>query len=369
MRAISPNLGPVAVTGCSGFIGGHVVNELSALGYEVRACLRDSSSWRGRDCIQYLSGLANVEVIDGCDLFEPRSYDDAFLGCSAVFHAAAVLGNSAAGNSQPHGSGDPQIDVYQGGVAGTQNIINSINSTPSVRRLIYTSSIAAVVDRQRHLAQGYEWTEVDWADDDVRADVWASPGMSYSRSKVDSERLVNAAAEESDGQWDAVTINPAFTCGPLLFRAQLGQWNEQLGRIAAGLPPTWDSPLDRYYNIIDVRDIAKAQRLAAEANYDHRATLGGARYILQGSGGRSALRLGTDIVEIIAKHFPSFILGQPESPPDSDRFAYEERVFFDCKKAKGILGATIRSVDETIIETVASQIELGIIFPQLNNKS
>ena len=311
MPAITPKDGPVAVTGCSGFTGGHMVRELSIHGYEVRACIRDSNSWRGQDCVAYLSNLPNVTIVDKCDLFTPGSYDDAFSGCAGVFHVAAVLGNSADGKSQPLGSGSVSDDVYNGGIQGTQNVIDSINKSGTTKRLIYTSSMAAVTGaKAAKVPSGYEWTETDWSSDDVDPQRWLHPANSYARSKVHTERLINSAADAS-GTWDAITMNPAMICGPILFKAQVGQWIEQLGRIAADLEPNWPSKYDMYYNIIDVRDLVKAHRLAAESTIDHKTSHGGPRYVMHGTGGHSALRLGTEVSEIMHQYFPSFKLGQP----------------------------------------------------------
>ncbi len=362
MSAISYKDSPVAVTGCSGFTGAHLVRELILHGYQVRACIRDASSWRGQDCVQYLERLPNVEIVDGCDLFTPGSYDDAFKGCGGVFHAAAVLGNSADGKSQPLGSGDVQDDVYKGGMAGTQNVIDAINASGSVKRLIYTSSTAAV-SSGKPVPDGYEWTETDWASDDVDPDRWEA--NAYGRSKVDTEHLVREAAEAS-GQWDAISMNPAMICGPILFKAQVGQWIEQIGRLAAGEGPNFPDRYDRYYNIIDVRDLVKAQRLAAESSADHQGSHGGPRYIMHGTGGRSAMRFGTEVADVIRELFPNFVIGEPATVTSKgDPITIENKVFNDCKKAKSVLGATIRPVEETIRDVVETSIELGVITPKL----
>ena len=369
MSAIKPSNGPVAVTGCSGFTGGHMVRELVHHGYSVRACIRDANSWRGKDCVAYLSRLPNVEIIDGCDLFTKGSYDKAFDGVSAVFHVAAVLGNSADGKSQPLGAGDIAKDVYDGGLVGTQNVIDSINNSESVARIIYTSSMAAVSGaKAASLPEGYEWVETDWSSDGVEEEIWNKPQNSYAKSKVDTERLINASAEESGGRWDAITMNPAMICGPILFKAQVGQWIEQIGRVAGGLEPTWPSKYDMYYNIIDVRDLVRAHRLAAESEIDHKSTQGGSRYIMHGSGGRSALRLGTQVKDIISELFPSFELGVPVTVTSKgESIKIESRMLNDSKKAASVLGATFRPVEETIRDLIETSIELGIIEPQLRD--
>lgn len=367
MAAISPSDGPVAVTGCSGFTGGHMVRELALHGYTVRACIRDVSSWRGEDAVQYLNTLPNVEIINGCDLFTPGSYDAAFEGCTAVFQLAAVLGNSADGKSQPLGTGDRATDVYNGGIIGTQNVIDSVNKSSTVKRMIYTSSMAAVSGAKRAtLPAGYEWTETDWASDGVDPDEWNGPANAYSKSKVDTEKLVYAAADESGGKWDVVTMNPAMICGPVLFKAQVGQWIEQIGRLAGGLEPDWPSKYDMYYNIIDVRDLVKAHRLAAESSVDHKATHGGSRYVLHGCGGRSSMRFGVEVSKVISDLFPHFELGVPATiTSKGDPITIEAKMNNDCKKAKSVLGATIRPVEETIRDVVETSIELGVITPKL----
>ena len=365
MYAISPLDGPVAVTGSSGFTGGHMVRELIVHGYSVRACIRDASSWRGQDCVQYLKTLPNVEIIDGCDLFSLGSYHRAFRECIGVFHAAAVLGNSADGKSQPTGTGNTDRDVYEGGLKGTQNVIDAVNASGSVQRLIYTSSVSAVVGaKAEKIPQGYEWTETDWASDGVDPETWNHARNSYARSKVDTERLINTAADASSGRWDAINMNPAMICGPILFKAQVGQWIEQIGRIAGGLEPNWPSKYDMTYNFVDVRDLVKAHRLAAESSVDHRSSHGGPRYILHGTGGRSSISLSTELREIVHGQFPSFVLGKPAELPNGR--SLNTRAVNDCKKAKALLGISIRPAEDTIRAVVETSITLGITNPRLS---
>ena len=302
-------------------------------------------------------------------MFVPGSYDAAFAGCVGVFHVAAVLGNST--NNQPNASGDGGRDTYDGGITGTQNVIDAINKSGSVRRLIYTSSMAAVQNGTK--GAGHEWTETDWASDghDTTSKQWQSNW--YGRSKVDTEHLVNDAAAASGGTWDVITMNPAMITGPILFKAQNGQWIEQIGRLAGGLAPNWPSQNDMYYDLIDVRDLVNAHRLAIESPIDHVNSHGGPRYVMHGSGGYNHghnIRLGTELVGVIRSHFPGILVGAPKThtsegkpfdlPPPSQ--------IADSTKAKELLGVTLRPAEETIRDCVESVFELGLVAVQLAGK-
>ncbi len=160
-------------------------------------------------------------------------------------------------------------------------------------------------------------------------------------------------------------MNPAMICGPILFKAQVGQWIEQIGRLAGGLELSWPTKNDKTYNIIDVRDLVKGHRLAAESTADHRASHGGPRYIMHGTGGRSVVRMGTDVTEIIRDQFPSFKVRELVTVDDNgDQIDLEVKTVNDSKKAKAVLGATFRPIEETIRDLIEIQIELGVITPQ-----
>ena len=93
--SINATDGPVAVTGSAGYIGSHIVNVLIEKGYEVRACVRDASNIGNTAHLQAmnLSGPGKVSL-HSCDMTKPGVYDDVFRDCTAVFHAAAEMGNS-----------------------------------------------------------------------------------------------------------------------------------------------------------------------------------------------------------------------------------------------------------------------------------
>lgn len=275
-----------------------------------------------------------------------------------------MLGNSR--DNQPTGSGNVDEDTYNGGVVGTQNIIDAVNHSGSVKRLIYTSSVAAIFHDDK--PEGYEWAETDWASDS------AAPLSSYARSKVDTEKMVMAAADDS-GSWSAVSINPAHIVGPMLFKAQYGVWPEQIGQICEG-----GTVPDGRWNIIDVRDLVAAHRLAAESDVDHNATVGGARYQLCTTDGQMFVTTSARVrqtvpglTERIQKLFPTFAnlrgLQDPSGwgrrgwSPASAKWTNRG----DAAKARSVLGVTTRSVNETLFDTISSLVELELIRPNITD--
>ena len=260
LSSITKASGPVVVTGSGGFIGSHIVLNLVKRGYQVRACVRDSSNVVANAHLDSMNhiGPGTVELFS-CDMMQTGAYDDVFRGAVCVFHAAAEMGNL---------EGSTPMKVYQGGVEATKLVIESIKKSGSVRRLVYTSSFAAV---GHPCEEGYQYSEESWADmnqemrregSEWSIDVAAkNREVAYAMTKVESERLVYAEGEVNG--FDAFGVCPCHVIGPLLTSGHQRPWAWQtrIGDMLEGY-----GHRRMFWNIVDVRDVAEAEVLIAESS-------------------------------------------------------------------------------------------------------
>ena len=148
--SITPEDGPVAITGASGYIGSWIVQDCVEQGYTVHACVRDTSK---PDKVNHLSALneqgPGKVILFEADLFDRGSYDEAFERCSAVIHAGATVG---------YNRETPQ-EVYDGCFTENDHVLESVINAKTIRRFVFTSSFAAVGHPR---PEGYVFTEKDW---------------------------------------------------------------------------------------------------------------------------------------------------------------------------------------------------------------
>lgn len=191
----------VAVTGSAGFIGGWVVRLLLEKGYRVRACVRDANDEKKTGFLKAMPGYASRRLtLHSANLDEAGCFDEIFKGCQGVAHLS-------------HVSTYEDQDYVK---MVCDHIINSVNMSKSVNRVVVTSSIAAVMSEQdmQELVRRPVLDE-DRYPDEQNPKRRADRGQGYSMGKVLAQRTFSDAAVSS-GRWDAITCCPGDNVGPIL---------------------------------------------------------------------------------------------------------------------------------------------------------
>lgn len=169
----------VLVTGGSGFLGSHVVEQLSNSGQAVRALVRKTSD------TAFLRTLGNVELADGA-VDDAQSIARAMDGVTAVIHVAGLVKAK---------SPEEFLRVNAG---GTRNMLDAaVASGQKLKRFVLVSSIAVAGP----------------SDSEGRAvshDAEPRPVTHYGRSKLAAER----AALESRDRLAITIIRPPAIYGP-----------------------------------------------------------------------------------------------------------------------------------------------------------
>jgi dihydroflavonol-4-reductase len=349
MTTIDPRA-PVMVTGATGYVAGWLVEKLLREDHTVHAAVRDPEN---RDKLRYLDALA--EKLPGAiryfraDLLEPGSYAEAMDGCQLVFHTASPFSIDVE---------DPVKQLIEPAKLGTRNVLEQATETPSVRRVVVTSSCAAIYGDNADLAKTPNgvFTEEVW---NTSSSVEHQP---YSYSKTVAER----EAWEIQGRqhrWDLVTINPSLVMGPGINPHGTSESFNMLkqygdGTLKAGAP-RWGM------GIVDVRDLA-------EAHYRVGFTPAArGRYIVSGHDADLAdlaiplrKRFGDDF-PFPTRTLPKWLLWLvgPMVNPGMTRKAVSLNVGLPFKadngKSRRELGMTYRPLNETVVDFFQQMVDAG----------
>ncbi|TCD63892.1 hypothetical protein EIP91_004801 [Steccherinum ochraceum] len=189
----------VLVTGVSGYLGSHIVDQLVKAGHRVRGTVRSSKVAANKQAFSIYGDAVEIFALD--DLAS-GVFPEAFKGVDAVIHSAAPLATTVSAQEAIRASVDGSLNVFrQAEKAG-------------VRRFSYASSMAAV-------SSGFgmgDYTKVtadNWAEvtmEQVLAE-GAHPGVVYVGQKVLSERAVWEFAAEHP-HIELLTVNPPYFYGP-----------------------------------------------------------------------------------------------------------------------------------------------------------
>jgi len=171
------------VTGATGLLGSHVVEQLAAAGQPVRAMVRPTSDTR-------LLDKWGVEQAVG-DITDPRSLGEAMGGVKRVYHVAAQVGDWG-----------PWRRFVAVTIDGTRNMLAAAKDA-GVERFLHVSSISAY---------GHPDGEGMVLDESAPLGVDLHKWSYYSRAKVEAERLAWAAHEAGDVP--VTVVKPSWLYGP-----------------------------------------------------------------------------------------------------------------------------------------------------------
>ncbi|KAE8647384.1 hypothetical protein Csa_003605 [Cucumis sativus] len=300
------------------YIASWIVKFLLQRGYTVRASVRDPD-----DSIK----TAHLVALDGADerlhlfkanLLEEGSFDSAIEGCQGVFHTASPFFHSVS---------DPQAELIEPALKGTLNVLNSVAKASSVKRVVLTSSMAAVSYNTKPQTPQTIVDESWFSDPDMCRDqeIW------YCLSKTLAEEAAWNFVKEKG--IDLVTINPAMVIGPLLQPTLNTSAQAILNLISGG-----ETFPNSAFGWVNVKDVAKAHIEAYEI-----PTANG-RYCLV----ERALHY-SEIVKILHQLYPSIQL--PQKAADEKLFVLAYQV--STEKAKS-LGIDFIPLEDSLKETVES---------------
>ena len=229
----------VLVTGASGYLACHVIQQLQLFGYKVRGTVRNLQDDKKCQAIRELCPNAKhpVELVEA-DLLKAETWPTAVAGCTYIMHMASPY---------PDDKAKSDDDVIKPAVDGTLNIMRAIIGARCVKRIVMTSSIAAICDVKE---QGKIYSESDWTD-------VTKPVTAYVKSKTHAERAAwnFVAVTYGDNKFELTVINPGFMVGPVLGAAAEGTSASMPKRLLER-----DIPMVPRVCVpaIDVRDVADA---------------------------------------------------------------------------------------------------------------
>ncbi|KAI9873719.1 MAG: methylglyoxal reductase (NADPH-dependent) gre2 [Pleopsidium flavum] len=329
----------ILVTGASGFVAAHVLNDLLDQGYKVRGTVRsEESANKVRKTHAKYGDKLSFAIVK--DVAAPGSFDEAVKGVDGVIHTASPFQTQVENNER---------DLLNPAIHGTREILQAIQkNNPTIKRVVITSSFASIINMEKGNWPQHTYTEADWNPVTYEAAKTADGSTAYCASKTFAEKAAFDFVEKQHPNFSIATICPPMVYGPPVHAVSsldhLNTSAADIYRLINGsenvVPPT------QFWAFADVRDVAKAHRLAYESSQAANQRF----FITSGSYSYQM------VCDVIRKNFPELKDRTPAGKQGSGLGAEVYKV--SNEKAKKELGLSFRSLEETIVDTVRRLLEL-----------
>ncbi|KAG9949259.1 cinnamyl-alcohol dehydrogenase, partial [Aureobasidium melanogenum] len=322
----------ILITGVTGFIGFRVLLDALEQGYTVRAAVRSAAQSDLLRTHPKLSALASgdrLSFVEVPDLSLPGAYDQAAKDVTFIIHLASPL---------PSPLLDPQTGIYEPTVKGTENLLSAALQTPSVKKLVITSSVFGNMPFPPNPCN--EITPETRQPDLQRP--FESMLSAYIGGKINALNAIDRFIKTNKPSFDVVNVFPGFVFGPddkaLRVEDLTAGTNKVLLPIFTG--GFADSALPS--GVAHVFDVAKVHMLALKA---------GVPYNL----GVTQPHVFDDAWKMIEKHFPEsvkegvFAQGRQPTVP----------VNWDAHKTEVDLGIKFKTYEDIVVDVANQYLELS----------
>ncbi|MDD2792154.1 MAG: NAD-dependent epimerase/dehydratase family protein [Sediminibacterium sp.] len=242
----------ILVTGGTGLVGSHLIQQLVQEGKSVRALYRSSVP-------QTLAGLKGIEWVKG-DILDTSTLWEAMEAVEQVYHCAAIVSFHPAQKKL----------LNKTNIEGTANVVNACISQ-GVKKLLFVSSVAALgrIREDQPIDETMNWSP-------------ETSNSEYGKTKFMAELEVWRGMGEG---LNIAIVNPVIILGP-------GNWDGGSSGIFKSVYNEFPWYTEGISGFVDVRDLVRAMITIMHSQ------VSGERFIISGEN-----RSYREIFTLIAKEF------------------------------------------------------------------
>ncbi|KAL3697450.1 hypothetical protein R1sor_011526 [Riccia sorocarpa] len=246
----------VVVTGAAGYVASWIVKLLLDRGYNIRGTVRNPDDESKVGHLRNLPGAAERLQLYRAELLREGDFDNVIDGADYVVHSASPVVFEAP---------DPIKEIVSPSVEGTLNVLRACAKSKTVKRVVHTSSTAAVFFSPRFFNRDPdEVVDESWWSDEKFCES-AGLGLWYPLGKARAERIAYEFVRASRPHFDLVSVIVG-TCLGASLNLNNENWSpNEIKRILVG--EDWQSdpyPELRHTCSVDVEDAALAHVLTME---------------------------------------------------------------------------------------------------------
>ncbi|TIA87115.1 hypothetical protein E3P99_03387 [Wallemia hederae] len=331
--------GRVLVTGASGFLAVEIVQQLLDAGFTVRGTVRAASKG---DYLVQLFNNPNFSYVIVEDSVASEAFTEAVRDCDGIMHTASPF----------HFNANHPDKLIKPAVEGTLNLLRAAHGSDTVKRVVVTSSIAAILEPT---PTPVVFDETHWNEHSIREvhdkAEQATQSDMYRASKSMAEKAAWAFMREQHPLFDLACVNPSIIFGPpkqqITSPANLNTSTAMFYDFINGKTKSLSAPAGNY---VDVRDVAMTHILALSIE-----EAGGERFLCNSDKGGFTWQ---EVADILHARLPEHDAVKKHVPMGERASASVQQMGFSNAKAKHLLKQTFTPFEDSVVDTFHALCEL-----------